>query len=212
LPRSFDSGTNGLEMHPYITDSDERRHVPLLIAAVAIGFSLGLSGLLNSFDVTVPGWVDITSVPLLYGVLYATFDRYSWRWPIFRTFGIVKVPVLEGRWSGYVQSSHDNHTVNHEVHVRIEQNWTRMRITLEGDLSRSHSILASVLTNAPEGTVLDYEYQNEPLPGARDAMQIHHGTARLNIVSGTDLDGYYYTGRGRGNHGRIHLQKSSSAE
>lgn len=190
-----------------MTDSDERRHVPLLIAAIAIGLSLGFSGLLNSFKVAVPGWVDITSVPLLYGVLYAVFDRYWWRWPILRTFEVVKVPVLEGRWDGYVRSSHDGHSVNHEVHMRIEQNWTRMRITLEGDLSRSYSFLAAVLTNAPEGTVLDYEYQNEPLPGARDAMQIHHGTARLKVASTSKMTGDYYTGRGRGNYGSIHLAR-----
>jgi len=194
-------------MHAYITDSDERRSVPLLPVAVAIALSLGLSWLFDSFKLSIPGWVDITSVPLLYGIFYAVFDKYCWRWSMFREMGFIKVPVLDGSWKGHVLTCHDNFGVKHQVELNVEQRWTRMRITFKGNLSGSHSILAAIFLEAPDGTVLDYEYQNEPLPGAIEAMQIHHGTARLRVLSKTDMDGYYYTGRGRGNHGSIHLTR-----
>ena len=58
-----------------------------------------------------------------------------------------------------------------------------MRITAQGEFSRSHSILAAVFVDADEGRVLDYEYRNEPLAGAKDAMQIHYGTAKTNLAS-----------------------------
>jgi SMODS-associating 2TM, beta-strand rich effector domain len=196
-------------MHAYITDSDERMSVPLLLVAIAIALSLSLSSLIESFKFSIPGWVDITSVPLLYGLFYGAFDKYWWRWPSVRRMGIIKVPVIDGEWRGYVLSSFDEFRTQHEIRIRIEQRWSRIRISLDGEVSRSYSILAGVFTNAPEGVVLDYEYQNEPLPGAREAMQIHHGTARLRLTSDTTMEGYYYTGRGRGNHGSVYLSRSS---
>ena len=195
-------------MHAYITDSEERRDVPLLIAAVAIGFSLGLSYLLDSVKILIPMWVDITSVPLLYGILYALFDKYCWDWWIVRQTGVVKVPFVGGTWTGTAHSSFENFDVDHPVEIRIEQQWTRMRISFHGELSGSHSIVSALFVEAPDGVVLDYEYQNEPLPGAIEAMQIHHGTARLRITSDTTMEGYYYTGRGRSNHGSIRLTRS----
>jgi hypothetical protein len=199
-------------MHAYITDSAERRDVPLILAAVAIAFSLGLSSLLDYFKVSIPAWVDITSVPLLYGILYALFDKYCWRWWIFRRTDIVKVPMLGGVWRGYSQSSFDEFQTSHQIEMRIEQRWTAIRITFRGDLSGSHSILAAIFVDAPDGVVLDYEYQNEPLPGAREAMQIHHGTARLRVIAETEMEGYYYTGRGRSNHGSIQLTRIQFSE
>jgi hypothetical protein len=194
-------------MHAFITDSSERRHVPLLLAAVAIGVSVGLTLLLDSYKVSIPAWVDITSVPLLYGVFYTLFDKYCWHWWILREIGSVRVPLLAGVWKGHVLSSFDNFTAEHAVEIRIDQHWTAMRITFRGDLSMSHSILGAIFVDAPDGVVLDYEYQNEPSPGALEAMQIHHGTARLRVISETEMEGYYYTGRGRSNHGSIHLTK-----
>jgi hypothetical protein len=194
-------------MHAYITDSPERKHVPLLLAAVAIGISVGLTLLLDSYGFSIPTWIDITSVPLLYGVFYTLFDKYCWHWRVSREIGSVKVPLLAGVWSGHVLSSFDNFTTEHAVEMQINQRWTAIRITFRGDLSMSHSILAAIFVDAPDGVVLDYEYQNEPVPGAREAMQIHHGTARLRVISEMQMEGYYYTGRGRSNHGSIQLTR-----
>ena len=117
-------------MHAYITDSSERKNVPLLLAAVVIGISLGLSTLLDSFKVSIPAWIDITSVPLLYGIFYALFDKYWWRWRILRQADFVKVPILGGVWRGRAQSSFDEFQTNHEVEMRIEQHCTRLRYEL----------------------------------------------------------------------------------
>jgi len=196
-------------LHAYITDSGERREVPLLLAAVAIGLSLGLSSLLESFKISIPAWVDITSVPLLYGIFYTLFDMYCWNWWIFRQAGLVKVPLLEGVWKGHVLSSFDNFKTKHAVEMTIKQHWTKMRITFRGESSASHSILAAVFVDAPDGVVLDYEYLSEPAPGALEAMQIHHGTARLSIAAPTRMEGQYYTGRGRSNHGSIQMTRGA---
>lgn len=192
-------------MHPYITDSNERRDVPLGLAAIAIFLSWILSSFFKANRFEIPGWLDLTSVAGFYAGLYALFDRLLWRWSVLHRLHIVRVPVLSGSWAGYVLSSYDNFGAKHSAKFRIEQDWTRMRILFEGNFSRSRSFIGAIFVDAGEGTVLDYEYQSDPLPDAVEAMQIHYGTARLKLVSGNVLEGHYYTGRGRSNFGRLHL-------
>jgi hypothetical protein len=40
--------------------------------------------------------------------------------------------------------------------------------------------------------------------GIVEAKQIHHGTARLRVLSHAEMDGYYYIGGGRGYYGSIY--------
>ncbi len=194
-------------MHSYITDSTERRHVPLASAVLAVLLSWALNAVLTALHVSIPWWIDAPSVAGFYGILYKAFDTHCWRWSVWHITGVVKVPVLGGEWTGYVLSSHDDFAAQHPVQVEIRQDWTRMRVTLQGRFSHSHSIVAAILTEAPDGIVLDYEYQNEPVANAVETMQIHHGTARLTLSGTSVLQGYYYTGRGRGNHGHVHLSR-----
>ncbi len=192
-------------MHSYITDSSERRDVPLWLAGISILLSWALYTSLAKLKFGVPWWIDAPSVVGFYGGLYKLFDCYCWRWKLLRTIGIVKVPVLDGHWKGYVISSHDDHKEKHPVSAQIRQNWTQMQIILKGQFSQSYSFLAAILTDAPEGIVLDYEYKNEPISNATETMQMHNGTARLSFNAARVMQGPYYTGRGRQNHGYIYL-------
>ena len=49
---------------------------------------------------------------------------------------------------------------------------------------------------------LTYQYVNEPKAIAPSTMEMHKGTATLKL-SGSTLDGGYYTGRGRGEVGTV---------
>lgn len=157
-------------MHPYITDSNERRDVALILAGLSVALSVLVSKFLKFCELEIPSWIDVTSVAGFYALLYTFFDKYWWKWPTFRASGIVKVPLISGDWRGYILSSHNDFAFEHSVEMHIEQNWTRMRISLQGRLSRSHSFLAAIFIDAHDGTVLDYEYQNDPKPGAGDAI------------------------------------------
>lgn len=196
-----------LIMHPYATDSLERKYIPFLLAVLAVLAAWGLSRILATANLTVPWWLDAPSAIGFYGILYALFDYRLWRLGIFRRLRAVQVPDLEGNWRGGVTSSFDEHATEHKVEVRIAQRWTKIGIRLLGKDSRSHSVLGTILIGAPQGTVVAYQYENEPLPGAKDSMQMHHGTARLELSNDKILSGVYYSGRGRQNVGRLHLEK-----
>lgn len=194
-------------MHPYSTDSDEREKILFGLALAAIGSALVLSRLILAAHLTIPWWLDAPSTMGIYGILFQWFDKRLWRSLLIRRIGLLKVPVLAGEWRGYVVSSFDQHKKPHQISVRISQTWTRIMILLSSGTSDSHTLTASVEVNAPEGTVLTYQYENQPKPQAVKTMEIHIGTARLVFADDRVLEGYYYSGRGRLEHGSIHLER-----
>lgn len=197
-------------MHPYSTDSKEREQVLLGLAVLAIVLALALSELLQATHFAVPWWIDAPSTMGFYGILFKCFDESLWRWMSIRRTRLLKVPNLAGEWKGHVLSSFDDHKKPHEVTVRIDQTWTRIMVLLSSATSDSHTLTASIEVGAPEGTVLTYQYENDPKPGAVSTMEMHIGTARLVLRDGGVLEGYYYSGRGRREYGSIYLERTNS--
>jgi len=197
-------------MHTYITDSNERRLVPLFLAVLSILAAWGLHGLLETIHVSPPWWFDMPSLMGFYGLFYGAFDRWLWRVPAMRKVGLVKVPNISGRWKGYLTSSFNEHEKQCEACIDILQTWSHIRINLETETSRSYSLTASVLIETPNCVAISYEYVNEPKADAKATMHIHRGTARhtLCTVDGAEVfDGEYYTGRDRGTFGTLHFKR-----
>jgi hypothetical protein len=197
-------------MHPYATDSNERQYIPLILAGLAIAAALLLSYLLDAFSIQIPWWIDAPSTMGFYGIFFSLFNKKIWKMELLRSIGLVKVPVLEGPWKGTITTSFDEHASTHDVEIQIIQTWTRIAVNLEGKDSKSNTLAATLLTESPEGIVLSYQYRNEPLPHAVDAMRIHYGTARLTFSNTGRLEGEYYSGRGRQNFGSISLERKRS--
>jgi len=190
-------------MHGYSTDSDERRVVPLFIAALAIALAWSFSKLLVAIHLSVPWWADAPSSMAFYAALYALFDRRLWRYSFMRKLGLVKTPNLTGCWQGYLTSSFDNYAKRHVLTFQIFQSWTRISIFLSTATSVSRSCVAVIQVSDPEGVALIYQYENQPLADATRTMHMHYGTAMLRMWNGTNLAGGYYAGRDRGTFGRI---------
>ena len=195
-------------MHPYATESIERKYVPLYIAAISLLAAWGLNKTLTILQIAPPWWFDAPSVVGFYGLFYSIFDRWLWRKLILRQIGLLKIPDLNGTWDGYVVSSFDAHDTRHDASIEILQSWTRISITLRTENSKSHSLIATIITKNPSGMVLSYEYLNEPKANARETMHTHEGTAWLTLVnSGEMFEGEYYTGRDRQNYGSLHFER-----
>jgi SMODS-associating 2TM, beta-strand rich effector domain len=194
-------------MHPYASDSEERRNVivGLLVAAGLVAFLIHiLLGLVGD----VPWWIDVPSVLGAYGLLYKAFDKALWKIPLLST-GVVHVPDLNGRWRGTVRSGVEEHAgESHDVDVSIVQTWTHMEIKLTGTNSESRSTAATFVTKGA-APCLSYQYMNEPKPHAPPAMEAHSGTTRLQLVNSNSarrLKGDYYSGRGRQGFGALELE------
>jgi hypothetical protein len=194
-------------MHGYSTDTDEKRVVILVLAALAIALAWVSSNLLAAVHLAMPWWADAPSSMFFYGVLYALFDRRLWRHPLMHKLGLVKTPNLTDCWRGYLTSSYDNHAKRHNLSLDIFQSWTQISIFLSTVTSISWSCVAFIQVSDPEGIALIYQYENQPLADATRTMHMHYGTAMLRLPNGSRLAGDYYAGRDRGTFGRISCQR-----
>ena len=193
-------------MHPYATDSSERKHVPPLLMGVSILLAYLLHWGLIWSRLTVPWWLDAPSTIGFYSLVHSSFDRWGWRDLWIRMLLGVKLPILAGKWRGHCTSSFDNHITQYEIEVTIRQNWRSLAIVLHTPTSSSFSLTAGIHVDDPKGIALTYCYMNEPKPGASAAMNTHSGTAHL-VLDGDVMDGEYYSGRGRQNFGSIIIQR-----
>jgi len=193
--------------HPYSTNSEERKLVPLYLAILAVVISLVLAALFRKIGWIPPLWIDVSSVMFLYGLLYGFFNGVAWRWNWLRRIRVVSTPILEGKWQGTVKSDYPDSEPN-DAEVTIGQDWTHILVRLWSAKSHSHSLSGSMVVTEDE-CILIYEYLNEPNNDAVETMQMHRGTARLVLTGGDELEGAYYTGRGRKNTGAIKLRRIS---
>jgi len=195
-------------MHPYTTDSNERKLVPLLLIIVSVLFAWFLNRILGVLQFTLPWWIDAPSVIGFYGIFYAIFDKYLWRISVLQRIGLMKLPNLNGTWKGSITSSFDTHAIKYDATIEIRQSWARISINLRTQNSKSHSLTAAILMENPSNIILSYEYLNEPISRAKTTMHIHRGTARLTLIcSGQVLEGEYYSGRDRQNFGALSLKQ-----
>lgn len=128
-----------------------------------------------------------------------------------RKIGLVKVPDINGTWTGSVHPSGGAYAYEHPATVEIAQNWRGICIRLRTNGSRSHSVIGAVIAEEAGGAVITYEYVNEPNAHAIEGMHMHRGMARLVLTGdGQVLEGEYYTGRDRKSHGTLRLERSDS--
>ena len=195
-------------MHGYAIDSRERVLV-VRILFMASALVSGAAAMLIPSDFIPMRWLlPIPSIGLLFGVSYWAFDNWLWRWQFLRVMRLIKVPDLSGAWTGTIASSYSGFENNQQVTVKIEQTWTSMVVHLNAVESRSWSVTASLLTNAPEGLALTYLFDNEPKAESVDTMHRFRGTAVLVSTATGLLEGYYYTDRGRETYGSLKLHRN----
>jgi hypothetical protein len=179
-------------MHPYATDSSERERIFSVLAVAVIGVVWLLHVTLGSFY----WWWNPITIMGLYGVLYMVFGKVVWRAGFLHALRLVRTPDLSGRWQGKITLASRWLGKVQDATVTINQTWTRISVVFETETTKAQSLIASILTQQPEGPVLSYEYLNEPKPGAKDAFNIQRGSARL-VLSGDTLEGSFYYGSGK---------------
>lgn len=178
------------------------------MAIVSIAISYGIYLLLSSLVIEFPWFIEIPSAITIYGILLAIINKYAWKCRFVRYILFIKTPVLNGTWKGFIQTDWDNHSSKIDAELKIYQNWTQIKICLYTENSFSYSKSASIITENPESNIISYQYFNEPNTGTPSSMGMHYGTSELKIdKNSTNLEGDYYSGRGRENIGYLEFEK-----
>jgi len=195
-------------MHPYAIDSNERIVIPLYLAILSVLLALFSQATLDSYNLTLPWWVEAPSVFALYGLFYTVFDKYFWRFEFLKKVGAVRTPNLNGNWRGTLTSEYDDFKNVKKANIKIIQTWTNISIVLTTESSSSCSLVAGIETKNPEQNTLSYQYLNEPNSRAETTLHMHRGTATLNIqLDEKKFAGNYYSGRDRKNTGELLFER-----
>jgi hypothetical protein len=194
-----------LVMHPFATDSPERKTITLYLIGLAILAAWILNNLLQINGYSIPWWLDAPSPIAIAFIFYEFFDKFFWKWSIFKKLGLVKIPNISGNWEGSLHTSHMDQ--EYPVNVTIAQSWTEMCMSLTTDQSESQTRTSSIIVLNSMEPILSYTYLSEPSSRAVGTMHSHLGTGILKLKTNDKLMGEYYTGRDRLTFGSIQLRR-----
>lgn len=208
--------------HGFSTDQPRRRRITLFAfgaAGVLIAHNLGSSiASLTGYSI----FANLTiSFVLASTVVYLVVSRVLWNlWPISKLIG--SPPDISGEWTGHLYTDTDEYDdedvvavnelghdlVKMEVALRIKQSWDQILVELDGPNSPSKSTGATILFDHEPPTIT-YNYDNEG-DDFQDELDQHAGTTTVEYDPETEtLEGTYYTGPNRENHGHLIVERAS---
>ncbi len=201
-------------MHEYIASHHDRKTVYYVLAVLSGIIGSGTSAVLAK----AASWGIVLAAPSgvgLFLLVFLAFDHICWKWSFLYKHGLIKIPNLNGLWTGSITSSALG-VENIPVSVMVHQTYSRIRVRLETDKSISLSHMATISMEDPACFNFRWEYLAEFRPYQGAEPKRHFGVTHM-ILKTQDREfhdvqhGSYYTELARETHGRINLQKSMGA-
>lgn len=206
-------------MHSYAISGSRAKtggYIMIIAAVVANGLNSSLDALLVYIPFDLPTLT--ISIPFTFAALFLLYDKWLWSWPLFSR--VAGVPDISGEWVGPLYSSYrsdggGNTDTDDEPKgslrpvFTIHQTWSKIEIDGDFSKSRSESITASFSTEKGNPQLV-FTYLNHPRTPNENNGQ-HEGVNKLRLVTDGDgnevLEGEYYTGPSRNNHGTVELRR-----
>lgn len=130
-----------------------------------------------------PYWLEGGSPLFIYAIIFYLFNKYGWRFDIFRKLGIVWFPNLNGRWKGSQRSSFKESGRNVEIEGRIEikQNFSSLRVQAFYEASNSEGVTAK-FSELHGQVYLFFTYDNDPTTFKSGTMTKHKGSVKIKLL------------------------------
>lgn len=194
------------KLHSYSCDTKDRYAVHIYLILISIGLVFIIQFGLNALNRDIPWWFGVPGIFGIYGSIYYVFANFLWKCSFLRVIFFIKTPIVAGVYAGTLQSSHDKFSSDKKIEIEIWQSWGKILISLKTESSQSFSHTCSIATEDHPIPTISYLYLNEPSMGSVDSMEIHYGMCMLDF-NGNDLNGEFFTGRGRQTYGTIKAVK-----
>lgn len=209
-------------MQFYSTDSNERQSILWTLALISIGAATFIATHVTDTQIlgfSLKGLAGIASSGTVFGILYGLFNTVLWKWEFpFRTLGLVKIPNLNGTWSGTYKTSFDQFHTERPYEILINQTWTKMAITMNGHSSSSESTSVYMTVENNRRICLTYSFRNDPREDSIQhiTMSSHKGLTTIEFdLLKNQATGNYFTNRtiqeGRGTQGTFLLRPEHCA-
>jgi hypothetical protein len=129
--------------------------------------------------------------------IWIIFERYLWRWSIFRTLGLVDIPDLNGVWSG--ESHREGAVSARPIDIKIRQTLTTLTVTSEGQVARTETMAAVLLKGIDHQYYLVNYWRGTAFDNAdKNTLEDFYGASRFRIIEhrdSTELEEYFFTNR-----------------
>lgn len=206
-------------MHEYTIQGHDRKKIyyslTFLSGLLSQFFAVWLSHLANLTNIVNISLVAPSGLAI-FGLLFLLFDNFLWKWGLFYRSGLIRIPNLNGQWSGYI-TSEKKHNPNNKIPVTVTicQKYSNIRVRLETQSGWSHSVsvMASFEMVDPNCFYFNYEYFATYKP-EQEEVKTHYGVTRLILKSTNnrfdkEQRGFFYTDRDRKSSGDLVLKKLS---
>lgn len=136
-------------------------------------------------------------------LLWGVFKKWLWKLPFLQGW-LVKIPNLNGTWTGEMQSTWINPETNTGIPpisttATITQTLTTITVDFQTGEMESQSVVADVSCDSHRRIAeIKYIYQSEPDATVRGRSEMHYGSAKLGVKKAngkTLLKGDYWTDR-----------------
>jgi hypothetical protein len=197
-----------------ITDIDNKR-IYFWISVVSISLSIGFYYFSKLFPIIFDNvlviLLDFGSAFGFFASIVCLFNKYIWRWPFWRSIGLISYPDFTGIWVGNLTSYSTNgiDPIKIPVELSINQSWLYIEIILHTKESDSTNRFAYMYTDNSK-IHISYEYINKPLPSVKQAQKMyeHHGFCILTISDNhSSIDGEYTNDTSRLRRGSFTVKK-----
>lgn len=148
----------------------------------------------------------ITSIVGLFWIL---FDRFFWKWKIFRWLGLADVPDISGTWVGDVDRIGE--ISPHEFEMKVFQTYSKISIQTNTANSKSNSIYTSFLVDetGKNFDLINYwlcktKHSSPDIKNMEDFKGISHIDIR-EIDGEIVIEDYYFTDRNPPTQGKARL-------
>lgn len=194
-------------------NTDEFKKFIYLTAILLVCFLVLLAGVIDNFEI---GWHTLGRLPgaiALTVASWAAIVKWGWkRWPFTM---LLRVPILEGTWTGHLESDWvrgaDNPQRQIPIVFVIRQNLLSLAVLSFTEDRHGVSYVAQLLRNDTANTIkLAYVYSLREEFRAGEGVQ--QGAAEVRIIGrqGDELRGEYWTNTKT--RGRLILARQSTQE
>jgi len=194
-------------MHGYHVPTEIRLRCYSILAILSIVSALLVHEIISRKNIIVPWWIDAPSVMGFLGLFSGIYDQWWWKkWP-FGRYEFLMIPNISGHWQLSQKTSHQGFGSSITANCLVRQTSSNISISIEYPESHSNSRSAAFLRREQLSSYeLEYRYISYPKPSAPPKMEMHQGVAWLKISDDcTQMEGEYFTGRGRQNYGSLHF-------
>lgn len=198
-------------MHEYHVLNHDRKNIYYFCALLSIFIGGIIAWGLTYLHSTSGLFIAAPSGLAIFGGLFLFFDRFVWCSPVLYSWGIIKIPNLNGSWEASIRNSQGSGAPI-KATVQIHQTYTKMKIRLETENSCSLSKMAAFEMADPSYFFLRYEYIAEYKRDQDSNILRHYGVTCVELRSFDHnfIDSQaatYYTEQGRDTHGNILINR-----